>query len=162
MICVILSFRIFRTLSDGQCPSQAVRAGELKFWENFQPPPCFTCHVSHVMCPVSRVRCQVSHFYLFLQSGGASWWRVCYQRGLPRLVCVSWMLAVQLNNNHKPYYKIIKLSKVCLPKTISSAAECTKVVMKYPTVWCHKLLSYIHYKNPHMGDHSIFQSFQVI
>ena len=29
--------------------------------------------------------CHVSHIYFFLQSGGASWWRVCYQRGLPRL-----------------------------------------------------------------------------
>ena len=60
------------------------------------------CHVSHVTCHVSRVTCQMSgvffFFYIFyyiyinlfykknLQSDGASWWRVCYQRGLPRLV----------------------------------------------------------------------------
>ena len=25
-------------------------------------------------------------FFLNEKSGGASWWRVCYQRGLPRLV----------------------------------------------------------------------------
>ena len=64
-------------------------------------------YVSCVMCHVSRVTCRMSkNFflhdfikkkiklnkkkYLLLekngQSGGASWWRVCYQRGLPRLV----------------------------------------------------------------------------
>ena len=43
-----------------------------------------TCHVSHVTCHVSPVTCQ--HFFcFFLLSGGASTWRVCYQRGLPRL-----------------------------------------------------------------------------
>ena len=44
-----------------------------------------TCHISRVTCHVSGVTC---HFFLFLflQSGGASWWRVCYQRGLLRLV----------------------------------------------------------------------------
>ena len=54
------------------------------------------CHVSRVSCQVSGVRCQVSgvtcHFFLFLyffwQIGGASRWRVCYQRGLPRLVLI--------------------------------------------------------------------------
>ena len=64
------------------------------------------CHMSHVTCHVSPVMCHVSHvknifFYISLnkkknkkkyttknigQSGGASRWRVCYQRGLPRLV----------------------------------------------------------------------------
>ena len=57
----------------------------------FTPQPCVTCHVSHVMCQVSRVTCQVScvtfyFFIFFLQIGGASRWRVFYQRGLPRLV----------------------------------------------------------------------------
>ena len=60
--------------------------------------PPQTCHVSHVTCHVSRVTCHLSHviflFYIYIfflrkkigQSGGASRWRVCYQRGLPRLV----------------------------------------------------------------------------
>ena len=39
------------------------------------------CHVSGVRCHVYGVRCMI-----FLQSGGASGWRVCYQRGLPSLV----------------------------------------------------------------------------
>ena len=59
------------------------------------------------MCHVSRVTCHMSHVFLFYftffttkknikikiihsekigQSGEASRWRVCYQRGLPRLV----------------------------------------------------------------------------
>ena len=50
-------------------------------------------HMSGVLCQVSGVTCQVSHvrsFFLFfiiffLQSGEASRWRGCYQRGLPRL-----------------------------------------------------------------------------
>ena len=85
-----------------------VRARKLKFLENVHPPPCVTCQVSHVTwqvshvtcqvshvrchmsgvtCQVSRVRCHMSYIYIFfLQSDWASRWRVCYQRGLPRLV----------------------------------------------------------------------------
>ena len=51
------------------------------------------CHVSYVRCHVSGVTCQVScvtFFYFFVwQSGEASRWRVCYQRGLPRLVYIT-------------------------------------------------------------------------
>ena len=52
------------------------------------------CQVLFVTCDVSGVRCQVSgviiiiFFIFFLQIGGASQWRVCYQRGLPRLVSI--------------------------------------------------------------------------
>ena len=47
----------------------------------------FTTHnMSHVRC-VSRVTGQVSHVtFFFWQSGEAYRWRVCYQRGLHRLV----------------------------------------------------------------------------
>ena len=74
-----------------------------------------TCHMSRVMCHVSRVTCHVSRvtchvssvtffflFFFFLYPkknylrGGASQWRVCYQRGLPRLV--SWCEACRLMN----------------------------------------------------------------
>ena len=49
------------------------------------------CHMSRVMCHMSRVTYHVSNvtfFYIFFvgQSGKAYLWRVCYQRGLPRLV----------------------------------------------------------------------------
>ena len=69
---------------------------------------CVICHMSPVMCHLSHVTCDLSHgiFFLYIktkiyiyiyiyifypsekigQSGGASWWRVSYQRGLPRLV----------------------------------------------------------------------------
>ena len=54
------------------------------------------CHMSDVTCLVSGVTCQVSGvmcifvfiFFFFKQSDGASCWRVCYPRGLPRLVQV--------------------------------------------------------------------------
>ena len=74
--------------------SQAGRARELKFWEHIHSTLCVTCHLScvtgilsHVTCHVSPVTC---NFFLpwkkLGQSGGASRLRVCYQRGLPRLV----------------------------------------------------------------------------
>ena len=55
---------------------------------------CVTCHVSHVTCHVSCVTCHLyhvtCHFFSITkkigQCGGASRWKVCYQRGLPRLV----------------------------------------------------------------------------
>ena len=79
----------------------------MSFWANFyclvcayesllrECSPPQTCHVSCVMCQVSRVTCHVSHvtchmshilFFFFGQSGEAYRWRVCFQRGLPRLV----------------------------------------------------------------------------
>ena len=51
-----------------------------------------TCHLSPVKCHLSHVTCQMSKKSYPLkngQSGVASWWRVCYQRGLPRLVYLS-------------------------------------------------------------------------
>ena len=45
------------------------------------------CHVSYVRCQLSGVRCNFFYIYFFfLQNGGACRGRVCYQRGLPRLV----------------------------------------------------------------------------
>ena len=59
--------------------------------EGSPPPSChvsyFTGHVSCVTCHMSHVMCHFFHVFL-LQSGEASWWRVCYQRGVPRLVLI--------------------------------------------------------------------------
>ena len=47
------------------------------------------CHMSHVACHMSHVTCHMSHVRKKKkngQCGGAYWTRVCYQRGLPRLV----------------------------------------------------------------------------
>ena len=44
-----------------------------------ESPSTIICHLSCVTC---KVRCVT----IFFQSGGASHLRVCYQRGLPRLV----------------------------------------------------------------------------
>ena len=45
-----------------------------------------TCHVSYVACPCHMSQLLFCSYNFFLQSGGATLWRVCYQRGLPRLV----------------------------------------------------------------------------
>ena len=60
--------------------SQTVRASKVTFVDNVHLPPCVPCRMSHVTYHMSHVTCKMS------QSGGASWWRVCYQRGLLRLV----------------------------------------------------------------------------
>ena len=64
----------FSPESSRHCQSQTGWARKLKFWEYVPPPPCVTCHISRITCP-----------FFFLR-GGASWCRVCYQRGLPSLV----------------------------------------------------------------------------
>ena len=66
---------------------------------------CGMCHMSHVTCHMSHVTGHVSlvtghlsqrkkrkNFYI-KQSGGTSQLRVCYQRGLPRLVLKGTVLA---------------------------------------------------------------------
>ena len=54
---------------------------------------CVMCHLSHVTCHVSHVTCHILFFYFYFyflwQSGKVYWWRVCYQRGLPRLVILA-------------------------------------------------------------------------
>ena len=45
-----------------------------------------TCHVSCFMCHMSHVTCHMYFLFFFGQSGEAYRWRVCYQRGQPRLV----------------------------------------------------------------------------
>ena len=72
---------------------------------------CVTCHVSCVTFHVSHVAC---HLYLILfflntyisfrknwKNGGASRWRVYYQRGLPRLVhCWAGWFPTQRSSGH--------------------------------------------------------------
>ena len=48
-------------------------------------PPSM-CHMSHFTCCASHVPIFVFSFSFLGQNVGASQWRVCYQRGLPRLV----------------------------------------------------------------------------
>ena len=56
------------------------------------------CHMSHVTCHMSYVTCHIFYFVLFRQSGEA--YRVCYQRGLPRLVYR--MVGVSLDSVYHP------------------------------------------------------------
>ena len=91
-----------------------------------------TCHVSHVTCHMSCVTCHMSKkeklqliiyilFYLFIlfffcktigQSGRASRWRACYQRGLPRLFLLLSLL--------KPFAGAKNLHIVCTSLTYST------------------------------------------
>ena len=52
----------FCSESSRHCPSQTVRARELKFWENVHTPRCVSSHVSRVTCHVSHVMCHMSQF----------------------------------------------------------------------------------------------------
>ena len=85
----------FSSQSSKHHNSQAVRARDLKLWENTNHPPCVMCHMSHVMCNV------------YIQSGGASWWKVFYQRGLPRLVSKLNVIKVLLRKEFKKNYQRI-------------------------------------------------------
>ena len=92
---------------------------------------CVMCHVLRITCHVSPVTCHLSSvkiFFIpkkFLQSGGASSWRVCYQRGLPYLVLIdSWIHSVTYSSKYsstKLYSKTARarelklLEKVNLP-----------------------------------------------
>ena len=57
----------------------------LRVWAGI--PSCPVCHVSHVICHVSHVT-----YHFFSSFFGTKWWsllwRVCHQRGLPRLVFI--------------------------------------------------------------------------
>ena len=63
-----------------------------------------TCHMSHVTCHLSPVTCHMSHFFFFLQNGEVSQWRVCYQRGLPRLVLKEVILLRVCRGLHKTIF----------------------------------------------------------
>ena len=60
--------------------SQEEGSRYLIFWDNVHHPLCVTCDASCVMFHMSCVNCHVS------QISGASWWGVCYQWSLPRIV----------------------------------------------------------------------------
>ena len=62
--------------------SQTVRARDLQFLNNIHHPLCVTCYMSCVKCHVSYI----IYIFFFPQNVWTSRWRVCYQRGLPRLV----------------------------------------------------------------------------
>ena len=78
----------FSSQSSRYHKSLTLRARELDFLENVHPPQYATCHLSLVTCHVSHARCHMLCVTSEVAgvSGGASWWRVCYQWGLPCLV----------------------------------------------------------------------------
>ena len=71
------------------------------------------CHMSHVTCHVSPVKKYIFHFSFLIilqkkngKSGGARRWRVCYQRGLPRLVTLP-LLTVNIALNALLQYNTV-------------------------------------------------------
>ena len=97
--------------------SQTVRARELTLLENIYPPPSVTCHVWRVTCHMSCVTCHIIYIYMYFvwewgQSGEASRWRVCYQRGLPRLA-YNRVRAIWRGILNKDNYEILRyMSKI--------------------------------------------------
>ena len=121
----------FSSRSSQHHKSQMVGARKLTFWENVHGTPCVMCHLQRVTCHLSLVTCHLLHFtchlsyltffqYIFLfikkkiwQICWASWWRVCYQRGLARLV-IRVILTTHALNIINPYYwrQCINLKKI--------------------------------------------------
>ena len=83
-----LSNSSFSSKSSKYVHLQTVWARDQKFWENVHFP--VTCNVSCVTCHMSPIKYRVSQFlFVFGQSRWATWWRVCYQWGLRRLVLLT-------------------------------------------------------------------------
>ena len=116
----------------------------------FTPPSvsCVTCHVSHVTCHVSRITCHMSHvtchmshvtchFFLFFRpSGEAYWWRVCYQRGLPRLVykgeyIVTYFFSQQFSvaSQSPPVFPQLSLPQMRRPSQSSSFLQSPSLIL---------------------------------
>ena len=69
---------------------------ELRTW-NFYPTfavlnvSCVLCHMPHVNCHVLHITKKCIYIFFLSFSGqriGGIWWRVCYYRGLPRIVLI--------------------------------------------------------------------------
>ena len=74
----------------------------------------------------------------FLQSGDTSQWRVCYQRGLPRLVsmtldpsdlCLNWLIMV--GQFHSPWYWYWAPKKYSLIFIICYLKRCLHILLYY-------------------------------
>ena len=88
---------------------------------------------------VSRVRCHVSRFtwhlscifiFFFWQSGGASWWRVCFQQGLPHLVfIIAWKFYNLVQKVVRP------LSLRVLSLLMKTSYKKSKIMIPSPHSW---------------------------
>ena len=93
------------------------------------------CHMSPVMCPMSHVK-KNSCFFIpnkIGQSGGAGRWRVCYRRGLPRLVSVALQIQNMFwgNSSNTDY----KVTQCVLPNSrLSLASQSQDFLMTFSTL----------------------------
>ena len=111
---------------------------------------CVTCHVSRVTCHVSPVTCHLSKNYFFDiliyiffyvkkmgQSGGAGRWRVCYQRGLPRLVyLINWLSQSSFSSKSSKHHKSQTIRAGDL-KFWHNVHHLSHVMFHVPCVICH-------------------------
>ena len=98
--CTVVLFYSFTILL---LYSWTVGARVLKLWENVHHHHLshFIYQTSHVTCMVSGVMCQFVFLLLFfLQIGGASCWRCCYERGLSRLFFLLTQCFINLSHFH--------------------------------------------------------------
>ena len=84
------------------------------------------CHMSYVRCQVSHARCHMSLYWFFLllnlKSCRASWWRVCYQPGLPRLVLTQSNTVYDVNRVQFTVYIHLTLRRKSKPVQIYTRA----------------------------------------
>ena len=78
--------------------------------------PPQTCHMSRVTCHMSHFFISIFSLLFFGQSGEAYRWRVCYQRGLPRLV-------LMVTEHHWAGVKIGRNKKLGLVEPIEPAFD---------------------------------------
>ena len=112
-----------------------------------------TCQVSDGSCQVSGVRCPVSFFW---QLGGASRLRVCYQRGLPRLVFIAplnlfakaFILDIALVDIRCLWYSTHQSDNLVLPRNIE--CQCfTQVLVVLVNITRFKEKKWV--RNPHVN-----------
>ena len=88
-----------------------------------------SCHVQHVMCHLSCVTGHVFCFLFFypLPIFGANWWRVCYQKGLTRLVSMLIQNVLFHNCNLQHFFFKHNCFLSCGPFKINYYHSCFKI-----------------------------------
>ena len=96
-----------------------VRDKKLESWEKVHLPP----YVTFIL---------FSFHLVFGQSGESSWWRVCYQRGLPRLVYLQIGKHVYTKDFNNAFHQIKKKCTLLVTVYIQAGLPCTGVFLLPP------------------------------
>ena len=104
-----------------------------------------TCHVSRVTCHMLHVTCNIFFIFIFiffLQSGEAYRWRVCYQRGLPRLVyfipgSLSWVnLTISCFDLFLDTDSLLTCWHLIIPSLLSSPKNVIHIFLHQHLLYC--------------------------